>query len=138
VAVAEGGLGVWAVRLQQASQALHPEARWMAADVGGPFYAVGHMAASDIWGGPFADQLRRAIRYLDHELTGWAQHLNRMHAALELAGREAEHGARLEAAGVVSQFDAWGAVAPWRRWPPPSPPLPGDWADSGPGSAGFV
>lgn len=138
MAVAEGGFAVWAVRLQQASQALHPEARWLAADVGGPFYAVGHMAASDVWGGPFADQLRGAIRYLDHQLGGWAEHLNRLHGALEQASWEAENAVRLEAAGVVPQFDVLGALGPWRRWPAPSPSLPVDWTGGGPRSAGFV
>ncbi|HEY3240847.1 MAG TPA: DUF6531 domain-containing protein, partial [Acidimicrobiia bacterium] len=138
MAVAEGGFGVWAVRLRQASQALHPEARWLAADVGGPLYAVGHMAASDVWGGPFADQLRGAIRYLDHQLTGWAEHLNRLHGALEQASWEAESAVRLEAAGVIPHFDVLGALAPWRRWPSPSPPLPVDWAAGGSRTVGLV
>ena len=138
MAVAEGGFGVWAVRLEQASQALHTEARWLAADVGGPFDALGRMAVSDAWGGPFADQLRGAIRSLDRQVADWAEHLGRLHGALEQAAWEAHSAARFEATGAAPNFDPVGALLPWRRWPPPSPGMAADWAWGGPGTVGFV
>lgn len=125
---AEGGYGTWAVRLEQASATLWPEARWLMADVGGPLDVVVRMASSDTWGGPFADHLRAALRCIERDVAGWGEHLGRLHGALDCAGREAENAARLEAAGIVPSFDLPGALAPWRRWPTPSPGLPADWA----------
>ncbi|MGH9003856.1 MAG: RHS repeat domain-containing protein, partial [Acidimicrobiia bacterium] len=139
MAVSVGGFGLWAVRLERARQALHPEARWLLADVGGPLDDIGRMAASDVWGGPFADRLRGAVRSLGFQTTGWGEHLGRMGGALEQAAREAENAVGLEAAGIVPSFDVFGALVPWQRWPDPAAPLPSDWASTaGPGSVGVV
>lgn len=43
-----------------------------------------------------------------------------------------------EASGTPSIYDPVAALAPWRRWPAPSLPLPAGWAVCGAGSAGFV
>lgn len=127
----DGGYGAWALRLEQACVALLPEARWLQADVGGPLDAIRRMIASGIWGGPFADELYRAVCWLDGQIVAWGEHLNRLHNALDQAAREAEAAARLEAAGVVPSFDLPGALAPWQRWPAASPRLPVGWAVGG-------
>lgn len=126
--IAGGRVRHVAVRLEQASAALWPEARSLMADVGGPLDVVVRMASSDTWGGPFADHLRAALRWIERDVAGWGEHLGRLCAALDCAAREAENATRLEAAGIVPSFDLPGALAPWCRWPAPSPGLPVDWA----------
>jgi RHS repeat-associated protein len=106
------------------------------ADVGGPVDVVGRMAVSDTWGGPFAEHLHVAVRMVERDVAGWGEHLARLHGGLDVAAREAENTARLEAMGIVSSFDLPGALAPWRRWPTASPGLPADWA--APGQRGSV
>lgn len=129
--VADGGYGAWGLRLERASTDILPDARWLMAEVGGPLDVVGRMAASDTWGGPFADYLHVAVRMLERDVAAWGEHLGRLHGALQTAGSEAENAARLEAAGIVPSFDLPGALAPWRRWPTTSPGLPADWAGGG-------
>src|SRR5581483_9027805 len=85
------------------------------------------MIASGIWEGPFADELHGAVRRLDGQTVAWGEHLSRLHDALDQAARDADAAARLEAAGIVPSFDRPGALAPRRRWPAASPPLPVDW-----------
>lgn len=138
MAVLDSGFGAWSVRLQQASEALRPEVRWLAADVGGPLDLVTRMAGSDLWGGPFADRLMQALRALAGHVATWGQHLTRLHSALEQVGLEVESAARAEAAGVPTQYDVLSALMPWQRWPSPSPPLPSDWASGGTRPANFV
>jgi hypothetical protein len=112
--MAGSGYGLWAIRLEQACAALHLEARWLTADVGGPFEMVGRMAASDVWGGSFADQLRGAVRYLDGQVFAWGEHLGRLHSGLEQAAEEAAQAARMESVGDRPGFRSSrgdGAVA---------------------------
>jgi RHS repeat-associated protein len=138
VAVAEGESWMWAGRLRLASEVLHREARWLGSDLSGPFSMVVRMAASDVWGGPFAEQLQGTIRLFDRHLEPWVEHLGRFERALEDATREAEVAARAEASGVAAPFDLEGVLARWRLWPPAQWPLDPGWAAPGGRPATFV
>lgn len=138
VAVAEGESWMWAGRLRLASEVLHREARWLGSDVSGPFSMVVRMAASDVWGGPFADQLQGTIRSFDRQLVPWGEHLGRFERALEEAAQEAEVAAQAQASGVAAPIDVEGVLARWRVWPPASWPLDPGWAAPGGRPATFV
>jgi RHS repeat-associated protein len=97
------------------------------------------MAISDLWGGPFAEQLRGVIRHLQRQLEPWVDHLLRFHGALDQAASEADMAVRVEAAGGVPTYDIFAALAPWKAWPAVPPPLPAGWQTAGPrGGASFV
>lgn len=138
MAVAEGGWWPWAGRLQDAAEAVHRAVMWLASPTDGPFSTVLHLAASDVWGGPFADQLRGALRALDTALVPWVDHLIRLHTALDQASTEVKVAMAAEASGIPSAYDPVVALAPWRRWPAPSLPVPPGWAHGAGGGAGFV
>lgn len=138
MAVGAGSFAQWAVRLEQASEAVRREATRLVSE-SGPLVHPARLAASDLWGGPFAEQLRGVTWSLQRYLEPWADHLARLYGALEQASRDANMAARAEAAGITSPYDVFGALAPWRAWPAVSIPFSPGWQGSGPRvSATFV
>ncbi len=137
MAVVEGGWWSWAGRLQDAADAVLRAATWLGSPTDGPFSTVLRTAASDVWGGPFADQLRGALSSTDRAVLPWTEHLFRLHTALDQALTEVKIAMAAEGSGVPSTYDLMAALTPWRSWPVPSLPLGPRWAHSGRG-AGFV
>lgn len=89
---------------------------WLASETG-PLSHPARLAISDLWGGPFAEQLRGVIRHLQRQLEPWVDHLLRFHGALDQAASEADMAVRVEAAGGVPTYDIFAALAPWKAWP---------------------
>ncbi|MGH3115806.1 MAG: RHS repeat-associated core domain-containing protein, partial [Gaiellales bacterium] len=136
MAVPNSGFSSWSVRLQQASESSRREALWLASETG-PLSQPARLAISDLWGGPFAEQLRGVLLHLHRLLGPWAEHLSRLHGALDRASREAVMA--VEATGGAPSFDVLAALAPWRVWPLVSPPLAPGWPAAGArDSAAFV
>lgn len=111
---------------------------WLASETG-PLSQPARMAISDLWGGPFAEQLRGVLRHLQRQLEPWADHLLRFYRALDQAANEADVADRVEAAGGVPAYDVFAALGPWKAWPAVPPPLAPGWQAVGPkGGASFV
>jgi hypothetical protein len=111
---------------------------WLASETG-PMSHPARMVISDLWGGPFAEQLRGVLRHLQRQLEPWVDHLFRFHGALDQATGEADMAVRVEAAGGVPTYDVFAALAPWKAWPSVPPPLAPGWQAAGPrGGASFV